>query len=137
YLKPPGLARAKLRFTKQNQTVAVYGWKLASLRFLTFDLTCAPASAPSAGATNSNTVVEPMLSITVIQAQALPVNPVVTNDLDGQQCETRCARRTVLSFLQFIPHLGRPLRRCAYRLERALAGHDRDGVLATMFPILG
>ncbi|MER9580946.1 hypothetical protein [Mesorhizobium sp. M0276] len=25
-----------------------------------------------------------MLSIAVIQAQALPVNPVVTNDLDGQ-----------------------------------------------------
>ncbi|MER8537535.1 hypothetical protein NKH61_30645 [Mesorhizobium sp. M1005] len=51
---------------------------------MTFDLTCAPASAPSAGAANSNTVVEPMLSIAVIQAQALPINPVVTNDVDGQ-----------------------------------------------------
>ncbi|MER9094561.1 hypothetical protein NKI34_26415 [Mesorhizobium sp. M0700] len=43
---------------------------VAGLRFLTFDLTRAPASAPSAGATNSNTVVGPMLSIGVIQAQS-------------------------------------------------------------------
>ncbi|MER9243991.1 hypothetical protein, partial [Mesorhizobium sp. M0633] len=90
---------------------------------MTFDLTCAPASAPSAGAANSNTVVEPMLSIAVIQAQALPVNPVVTNDLDGHQsARNPMCSRTVLSFLQFSLTWVEPLRRCAYRLERALAG---------------
>ncbi|MER8671634.1 hypothetical protein NKH45_31715 [Mesorhizobium sp. M1156] len=52
---------------------------------MTFDLTCAPASAPSAGAANSNTVVEPMLSIAVIQAQALAVNAVSQTTMMANQ----------------------------------------------------